>query len=246
MITENSRNVLIADDSTFFRVKLGDILVDAGHKVRFATDGKEVIKEIGIDSGGIDLLVLDMQMPGMDGFGVLEWIKENGHGGKFPILVVTSAYELADIMVKSKELGAAGLMTKSFTPEEILFRANRFLFPEKATGRETAEERAILSVPAEYTIGEEVYTGFLLNISLDGVFLHTRVELLIGTSIALSFSLPGSDRLFDVKGIVKWSTGKQAEKTFFGGYGVMFSTIEEDEKRLIEAFIKSEAKKVEL
>ncbi len=246
MITENSRNILVADDSTFFRVKLSDILIDAGHRVRFATDGKEVIKEISIDPGSIDLLILDMQMPGTDGFGVLQWIKENGHSEKFPVLVVTAAYELADIVVRIKELGAAGLMTKGFTPEEILFRVNRFLFPEKANGRELAEERATLSVPADYTVADEVHTGFLLNISLDGVFLHTRQELLTGTSIALRFSLPNSDKIFDVKGIVKWSTGKQGEKTFFGGYGVMFSTIDEDEKRLIEAFIKSAAKKLEL
>lgn len=246
MITENSRNILIADDSTFFRVKLSDILVDAGHKVRCVSDGKEVIKEVGIDPGGIDLLVLDMQMPDVDGFGVLKWLKENVYGEKFPVLVVTEAYELADIMVKIKELGAAGLMSKSFTPEEILFRVNRFLFPEKADGRVQPEERAILSVPADYTVGEESHTGFLLNVSLDGVFLHTRVDLLTGTSINLHFSLPDSDRVFDVKGIIKWSTGRQSEKSFFGGYGVMFSTIGEQEKQLLETFIKSRPNKDEL
>ncbi len=243
MITENSRNVLVADDSIFFRVKLSDVLIEAGHKVRFATNGKEVINEISTDSDGIDLLMLDMQMPGIDGFGVLRWIKESGYIGKFPVLVVTGAYELAGIMAKIKELGASGLMTKGFSPEEILFRVNRFLFPEKCSSGGRPDERAILSVPADFTVGDAAYTGFLLNISLDGLFLHTNVELLTGTSTHLRFSLPGYARVFDIKGIVKWSTGKKGADSLFGGYGVMFSTLEEDEKNLIDEFIKAEVLK---
>ena len=84
MIVRTSKNILLADDSVFFRTKLSAILTEAGHRVRFASDGREVIKEIQIDSKGIDLLVLDLQMPEVDGFGVLEWINNNGFKGKFP------------------------------------------------------------------------------------------------------------------------------------------------------------------
>ncbi len=70
MITKNSKNIMVADDSLFFRTKLSDILVEAGHRVRFAKDGREVISELKIDPGGVDLLMLDLQLPEIDGFGV--------------------------------------------------------------------------------------------------------------------------------------------------------------------------------
>src|SRR3972149_3951223 len=89
MITKDSKRILVADDSIFFRTKLSDILVEAGHKVKFAKDGRELIKEISIDAGGVDLLMLDLQMPDIDGFGVLNWLSENGLKGRFPVLVIT-------------------------------------------------------------------------------------------------------------------------------------------------------------
>jgi CheY-like chemotaxis protein len=46
MITENSKNILLADDSVFFRTKLSDILIEAGHKISFASDGREVINKV--------------------------------------------------------------------------------------------------------------------------------------------------------------------------------------------------------
>ena len=112
MIVKTSKNILLADDSVFFRTKLSAILTEAGHRVRFASDGREVIKEIQIDSKGVDLLVLDLQMPEVDGFGVLEWINNNGFKGKFPVLAVTGVYDVSEIFGKLKDMGANGLMTK--------------------------------------------------------------------------------------------------------------------------------------
>ncbi len=44
MVTKDFKNILIADDSMFFRMKLGNILAEAGHKVRFAKSGRETIE----------------------------------------------------------------------------------------------------------------------------------------------------------------------------------------------------------
>lgn len=127
--TGDSKQVLIADDDNFFRIRLGDILAEAGHKIRFAASGSEVIEEIKKNPAGIDLLTLDLQMPDIDGFGVLEWINENGYKGRFPVLVVSGVSEPSHVIERLKALGAAGLMTKSFTPEDTLSRVNKILFP---------------------------------------------------------------------------------------------------------------------
>ena len=92
---------------------------------------KEAIEEVRIGANGIDLLILDLQMPEVDGFGVLDWLKSSGHGGKFPILVMTGAYDATtQLLEKLKSLGASGYMSKDMSPEQIISRVNRFLFQE--------------------------------------------------------------------------------------------------------------------
>ena len=131
MGTVEPKKILIADDDNFFRVRLSDILSVSGHAIRFAASGKEVIEEIKKDPSSIDLLTLDLQMPDIDGFGVLEWINDNGYRGAFPVLVVSGVSEPGDVLERLKALGASGLMTKSFDPEETVLRINKILFPGK-------------------------------------------------------------------------------------------------------------------
>jgi CheY-like chemotaxis protein len=128
MITKNSKRILVADDSLFFRTMLSEILVEAGHQVKIAKNGKEAIEEVRIGANGIDLLILDLQMPEVDGFGVLDWLRSSGHGGKFPILAITGAYEATQILEKLKNLGASGYLSKDMSSEQIISRVNRFLF----------------------------------------------------------------------------------------------------------------------
>ena len=131
MLTHDSKNVLIADDSIFFRTQLSDIITEAGHKVSCVKNGLKLIEVIKAGQCSIDLLILDLQMPKMDGFSALKWLKENGYAGKFPVLVSTGAYEAGTIVNDLRELGASGFMSKASTPEQILFRVNNLLFPTK-------------------------------------------------------------------------------------------------------------------
>ncbi|MBI2412541.1 MAG: response regulator [Deltaproteobacteria bacterium] len=243
MITKDSRNVLVADDSVFFRTKLSDILVEAGHKVRFAKDGRELINEVRIDSNGIDLLILDLQMPDIDGFGVLKWLNENGYRGKFPILALTGVYEPGNIVEKLKELGASGLMTKGYTPEQIIFRVNRTLFPDKAS-KGISRERVPVSIPVDFILGDLARTGFLLNISESGAFLHTKAELLTGAMLRLKFSIPNAGKVIDLKCIIKWSTSEVASKTLFGGYGLMYTSVTDEDQEILRDFIANESRKL--
>ncbi|MBI5234935.1 MAG: response regulator [Deltaproteobacteria bacterium] len=243
MITRDAKNIFVVDDSIFFRTKLSDILVEAGHKVRFAKDGREVINELKIDSDNIDLLILDLQMPEIDGFGVLRWLKENGYAGRFPVLVVTSVYEPGHVMETLRNLGATGLMTKGFTPEQIIFRVNRILFPGKTTNR-SPKVRVPVSMPVDFTIGDKTLTGFVLNISETGIFLHTRADILTGAVMHIKFTLPGTPRLFDLKAVVKWSTADIDRNTLFGGFGIMFTSLTQEEQDDLKRFIDSELKRL--
>jgi len=243
MITKESKNILIADDSEFFRVKLTDILSEAGHKTTFVDDGRGVIEGLKEGSEECDLLMLDLQMPGVDGFAVMEWINESGLAGKFPVLAVTGVYETANILDRLKELGTAGFMTKAFSPEQVVHRVNRLLFPEKV---EREVPRLPISIPVDFTLGDASYTGYLLNLSAGGIFLHAKQELKPDTALNLKFSLPGYDSIIVVNGTVKWCTYVTGEENLFGGVGIAFLNLSSENKEVLRQFVHREMTKLKL
>lgn len=240
---QDSKNILIADDSQFFRTKLSDILVEAGHKVRFARDGREVVEEIRIDSNSIDLLILDLQMPELDGFGVLKWMDENGLRGTLPVLVITSVYEPTEVLEELRKLGAAGLVTKGFPPEQLIFRVNRALYPDKIEHGMRPKMRVAVSVPVDFSTAVGTRTGYILNLSENGVYIHTKDRLEKGTDIFLKFSLPGSSRIYEIPAAVSRTSEAGDKKRIFEGIGVMFKTVDPEDLDHLQRFVESEVKK---
>lgn len=244
MITKDSKNILVADDSLYFRTKLSEILVEAGHSVRLTVDGMEVIDEFKKGVEGIDLLILDLEMPNVDGFGVLEWITDNGFTGKFPILVVTGAYEPSHVMEWAKTLGANSLMTKACPPENILYRVNHLLFQRKSKSNRLCT-RVPVSIPVDFTVDDVKQTGFLLNLSEDGAFLHTDVTSPLGASISLRFSLPEIEKTFEIVATVQWyTTYEKTSSGFFCGYGLSFGVLSEEYLKIFRGFIDAEFRRL--
>jgi uncharacterized protein (TIGR02266 family) len=241
MITRDSKRILVADDSEFFRVKLSDILTEAGHKVEVVRDGRELIDRLKRNSDDVDLLLMDLQMPEMDGFGALEWMGNNGLRDKFPVLAITGAYEPTEIIDELKDLGARGLMTKAFSPEQIVHRINRLLFPGKVARGAT---RIPISIPIDFFVDGSSYTGYLLNISATGLFLHAKQELKSGTELRVKFSLPDSDAVIEVTGTVKWCTHLSGEESLFGGAGIHFMDVKEGDQEELKKFVKAELEKL--
>jgi len=245
MITKDSKNILVADDSLFFRTKLSDILVAAGHKVKLAKDGNEAINKIKLCCNEIDLLSLDLQMPDVDGFGVLEWIQQNGYTGKFIILVVTGIYVPSHVLDRLYSLGATGFMPKTFKPEETIFKVNQLLFPEKCkTGK--SSKRAPVSIPADYTVDGVTRTSYILNLSETGVFIFSNAELSVGTKVNLQFALPRLHLNLNIDGIVKWHAEENIGKNFFCGYGIYFTSISEEDQEILRNFINEETERLGL
>jgi uncharacterized protein (TIGR02266 family) len=244
MITKNPKNILLADDSSFFRIRLSTTLIEAGHEVTFASKGREVKGKLREDPDGFDLLILDLQLPRIDGFGVLEWMKESGYIGRLPTLTVMAVFEAGGVVERLRSLGVSALVTKDFTPEQVIHRINRLLFPQKADDR--VQPRAPLSALVDYTVEDETYTWSLLNISTTGVFLRTRMDLLPGSMVGLKFSLPGSPRVYNIKGIVRWSNTKSASKSLFGGAGIMFTSLSNKDREEFRHFVEKENQRLDL
>jgi uncharacterized protein (TIGR02266 family) len=242
MITKDSKRILVADNDELFRVKLGYILTNAGHEAKCVNEGREVIEELKNDGYGFDLLILDLQMPRVDGYEVLEWMRDNNLTGRFPVLAITGIYDQTHMVKRLKTLGTAGLITKALSPEQVVHKVNRLLFPDMES-RE--KPRVPISIPVYCTVENYSFAGRLLNINAGGFFLNTTEELQMGTNIQLTFTLPGYDTM-KLNGVVKWYKGFSGEKHFFSGAGITFLNLTQKAQGVLGQFVKIELGKLGL
>ena len=79
-------------------------------------EGRGVIEELKNDGDFFDLLILDLQMPRVDGYEVLEWMRDNNVTGRFPVLAVTGAYDSAHIFITAEEPRDGGTHHEGLKP----------------------------------------------------------------------------------------------------------------------------------
>ncbi len=117
-------SVLIADDDAALNQVLTSELTEKGYSVRTAADGQAAIALI--DREDLDLVVLDIMMPSLNGFGVLRHIKEKAPHVK--VIMLTAYGDLANAM-EAKRLGADDFIGKPYQVEELLESFERLLAP---------------------------------------------------------------------------------------------------------------------
>jgi adenylate cyclase len=127
--------LLVADDNKVNRLLLGRGLEQQGHKVSFAENGLQALEMLQQDE--FDLLLLDIQMPEMDGYQVLEKLTANLDLRDIPV-IVTSALEELDSVVRCIEMGAEDYLTKPVNP--VLLRARIGASLEKKRLRDQQRE----------------------------------------------------------------------------------------------------------
>ncbi len=115
----NRYHVLIVDDDPTQHLLIGDFLREKGFRVSAGASGKDGLEIIAADRP--DVILLDIQMPGLDGFQVLEKIRDKPDFQDIPILFLTSV-DRQQLKVKGLELGADDYVTKPFNREELLAR----------------------------------------------------------------------------------------------------------------------------
>jgi DNA-binding response OmpR family regulator len=117
-----AKKVLVVDDEATVRYLLTHVLAHAGYSVEVATDGMAALERI--QAGPCDLVILDLMMPGLDGWGVLECLK--GRESHPPVLVV-SAHGDSETPQRAADAGAAGYMTKPFALKELVQTCGRII-----------------------------------------------------------------------------------------------------------------------
>lgn len=112
------KKILIVEDDKFLRDVIAKKLVKEGYVIIEAMNGEEGLLKIKEDKP--DLILLDLILPGMDGFEFLELIKKNQENSQIPVVILSNLGQ-RDEMKRGFELGAIDYLVKAhFSPSEVV------------------------------------------------------------------------------------------------------------------------------
>ena len=119
-----ARKVLLVDDEDSLRKVVKDLLERDGYIVSEARDGVQALDQV--DRVGPDIIVLDLNMPGLDGYGVLSHLRSRPATADIPVIVLTAKSD-EDNEVRVFELGADDFLTKPFRARALSARLEAVL-----------------------------------------------------------------------------------------------------------------------
>ena len=114
-----SKTILTVDDSRTMRDMLAMALGDAGFRVVQAVDGEDGLKVLDAHSAEVDLIITDINMPKLDGFGFIEEARKTDRFRVVPILVLTTESD-PEKKRRARNSGATGWIVKPFDPVKLI------------------------------------------------------------------------------------------------------------------------------
>lgn len=195
--------VLVVDDQKSTTEVLSKIFEYEGYRVQCVHNGEDALRITGALQP--DLILLDVMMPGMSGFEVLERLRKGHDTANIPTILITAKDTPADV-ARGLELGADDYLPKPFHPRELLARARSKIRAhqlEKALQRRTQELEALLRV------GQEL-NQYLITDELLSLILYLVLDLLPG-ELAVIYRL-------DENGGIAHSRASRKDGTIEEGY----------------------------
>ena len=116
--------ILIVDDEPQDIKLLASLLTEKGYQVRAARKTEQAVKSL--EDEQVDLILLDVRMPGMSGFEMYETLKRNNLAHQTPVIFLTAADDTQE-KIRGLELGAVDYITKPFNLDEVAARIARQL-----------------------------------------------------------------------------------------------------------------------
>ena len=114
-----SKTILTVDDSRTMRDMLAMALNDAGFNVVQAVDGEDGLAVLDAHSQDVDVIITDINMPKLDGFGFIEGVRKDQRHRATPILVLTTESDSSK-KDRARQAGATGWIVKPFNPVKLI------------------------------------------------------------------------------------------------------------------------------
>ncbi|MDP2046368.1 MAG: response regulator, partial [Deltaproteobacteria bacterium] len=156
-MSELTGSILVVDDNRMNRMMQARGLEQQGHRVSFAEHGRQALEMMR--NQAFDLVLLDIEMPEMNGYEVLEQLRADPHWRDIPVIMISAVDEI-DSVVRCIEMGAADYLNKPFNPVLLKARVNASLEKKRLLDK----QRELFRKFATDEVAEELLTsGFSLG-----------------------------------------------------------------------------------
>ena len=123
--TNRKYNVLVVDDEASVRHLIDCLLQEMEYNTHHASNGMEALEIL--KKTNVDLIILDLLLPGKHGLNVCSQIREVDKLKEIPILIITAVYTKSKYNYQSREYGANAFMTKPFDNEAFIAQVSRMV-----------------------------------------------------------------------------------------------------------------------
>ncbi len=119
-----SKRIMTVDDSASVRQMVSFTLRQAGYEVVEAVDGKDALSKL--DGSPVHMVITDLNMPNLDGIGLIKGVRGNAACKFIPIIMLTTESQESK-KLEGKQAGATGWIVKPFKPEQLISVTKRVL-----------------------------------------------------------------------------------------------------------------------
>jgi CheY-like chemotaxis protein len=195
------RRILVVDDQASIRGVLEIALSEAGADVRTAPDGAAAIEMVRLTAP--ELILLDLAMPGMSGWQVLETLQATSRTSSIPVVLQTSAEDYASFD-RAKKLRVAAFVNKPFRLSEVVETCRRILEGARPLQGRVDPPVVVPAVEVRDANGELAGRGTLIDRSPDGAEVDLDRPLAVGQRVTLSVQERG--QATEQTAVVRWVT----------------------------------------
>ena len=228
--------VLVVEDDPDLRTLMWRVFADGRHEVAMAADGGDAIEMV--HSLRPELVVLDLVLPGLDGWAVLRSIQKLPAP---PPVVMVSVHSHSEMYARAAEAGVAAYIEKPFSVVELLSTCERVLREDGLRPRAPRDRRIaprrVLRVPVQVLNQEQGWwtNGELVELGSGGARLAMPVPLPGDRMVRVAFVVPGDERRVSVDGRLQW----RAPEARGFAYGMSFVDVRPEAQLQIDAFVRA-------
>ena len=161
--------IMVVDDAAENLKFLKDVLTEAGYQVRLASDGELALRSVQAKPPA--LILLDIRMPGMDGFEVCRRLKANEATRAIPVIFASALADTAE-KIKGFELGAVDYVTKPLNAQEVLMRVATHLSLFIVQQRLEAKNRRLREAEIRYRMVADYAYDWEYWVAPDGSLIY--------------------------------------------------------------------------
>jgi len=191
--------ILVVDDEPCILDLLETTLTAAGGLVTTAVDGRSALAAVAADPP--DLILLDIKMPGMDGWQVLKHLATSPRTARIPVALETSAEDYASLDHARRE-GVAAFISKPFRLPEVVETCRRILGGARPLQGRTAQEDPSVPVQVRDASGNLLMIGRLLDLDARGAQVDLSGPIPLSQSVMLTLLEEGEER--SLPAVVRW------------------------------------------